>query len=1037
MFFTEEKLSQRLDEVAQYRWREAIEVELADICFDREGENGTPPPPDAADWQPCQRGFQWREKDIYVWLRLRIALPAHWATEIIAARFDFSLGVQRRDFEALLYLNGEPWQGLDQNHVETVIPSALAGQTIECCCRVWSGILEGKVRKHFQAFHVGNGFERVSIAVRDEAATNLFYTTEAILQSLAVLPENDPHRVLLLAAADRAYNLIDWREPGSAECYHSLAQAAASLEREYPRSGGVQPVTVHCVGHTHIDVAFLWQLKHTREKCARSFSTVLRLMERYPEYVFFQSQPQLYDYLKQDYPAIYRQIKQRIAEGRWEVDGAMWVEADCNLPSGESFVRQILLGTRFMQQEFGVTPRCLWLPDVFGYSWALPQILRKSGIRYFMTTKISWNEFNQMPHDTFTWRGIDGSEVLAHFITTPEEGHPRYTYNGMVNAMSVQGLWDNYKDKPLNQELMLAYGYGDGGGGPTEEMLELLRRFEKVPALPNIRHGRVDDYFTRLEQRLADSDAWQHVWDGELYFESHRGTYTSQAQVKKANRRGELTYRRLEWLHAQAAVSHADWPAYPQVTLNAGWQILLRNQFHDIIPGSSIAEVYRDAADEYRQAEQLADEMLAQCQPRLLSARADAVSVLNSAAWPRSDLAFIAGDGAGGWMQADGQPLASQAVAGGWLVALREIPALSGVALYRRAEQEAGDLPFSVGERQVETPFYQISWNEHGQLTRIFDRQHQRDVLADCGNVLTVYEDKPLKYDAWDIEIFYIQKQRPVTELLSATVREQGELCCSIEFVWRYHHSRIVQQMRLYRDSRRIDFHTQVDWQDYNQLLKVGFPVAVRATEATYDIQFGNVKRPTTWNTSWDYARFESVAHQWADLSEYGYGVSLLNDCKYGHAIRDNLMQLTLIKSAVSPDAHADRGQHEFTYSLLPHAGDWREAGTAQQAFFLNEPLLPLPGEWLPEAPLVAFDHPYIQLDALKKAEDGNWLVVRLHEFAGGRQNVVLRCARPVRWWAESDLLENLSAKQMDAGQTLELHFAPYEIKTLVLCLAD
>lgn len=1039
MFFTEEKLSQRLDEVAQYRLREAHQVQQAELCFDREGLNGASPPPASADWRPCTQGVRWQERDIYVWLKLSYLFPAQWRKHTIVGRFNFSLGSQRQDFEALMFIDGQPFHGIDQNHAQVTIPAEYAGKRVEFCFRIWSGILEGKVRKHFQAFHVGNAFDSVSFALLDGPTNNLCYTTKAILQTLTILPQNDPYRVRLLTQTDRAYGLIDWRDPGSESFYQSIAAAADQLEREYPLADKAHPVTVHCVGHTHIDVAFLWQLKHTREKCARSFSTVLRLMERYPEYTFFQSQPQLYDYIKQDYPAIYRQIKQRVKEGRWEVDGAMWIEADCNLPSGESFVRQILLGSRFMQDEFGVKPRCLWLPDVFGYAWALPQILQKSGIRYFMTTKISWNEFNQMPHDTFTWRGIDGSEVLAHFITTPEEGHPRYTYNGMVDAMSVQGLWDNYKDKPLNQELLLAYGFGDGGGGPTEEMLELLRRFEKMPALPQIRMGRVDDFFERLEARLQASDGYQHTWDGELYFESHRGTYTSQAQVKKANRRAELLYRRIEWLQLLAALRQGDWALYPQQALTEGWKILLRNQFHDIIPGSSIAEVYRDAEREYRQAQQIAEDILTESRRHLVQHRDDAVSVMNSASWARSDMAFIPGDGVGGWRSAGGEPVTAQRIADGWLVALQDVPPLTGVTLFHDSTSAlpADTSPFSLGANQLETPFYLISWNEHGHLTRIYDRQHQRDVLADCGNVLTVYEDKPLKYDAWDIEIFYYQKRQPLTQLESVRVVEQGELRCVIEFVWRYQHSRITQQLRLYSRLRRIDFHTRVDWQDYNQLLKVAFPVAVRATEATYDVQFGNVKRPTTWNTSWDYARFESVAHQWADLSEYGYGVSLLNNCKYGHAIKDNVMQLTLIKSAVSPDAHADRGEHVFTYSLLPHAGDWRDAAVVQQAFYLNEPLSVMPGVWLgSERGIVTVDHPFIQLDAIKKAEQENWIIVRLHEFAGGRQTVTLDTGLPLSWWAECDLMETVERKTQAAAGPIVLTFTPYEIKTLALCLA-
>lgn len=1040
MFFTEEKLNQRLEELGPYRFRDIHPIEQALICFDREGKNGALPPDTSAPWQRCSQGEKWSERDIYAWLKFSYAVPAQWENQTVVARFDFGLGEQRRDFEALLFINGEPFQGIDQNHDYAVIPQQYVGKTIECSLRIWSGILEGKVRKHFQEFHVGNRFGAAQFAVLDRVTDDFYYTSLSILQTVAILSEHDAWRLQLLSQLDAAWQLVDWRASGSESFYCSVNNAAEQLGKSYEQENKHHPVSVQCVGHTHIDIAYLWQLKHTREKCARSFSTVLRLMERYPEYIFFQSQPQLYEYIKHDYPILYSQIKQRIQEGRWEIDGAMWVEADCNLPSGESFVRQILLGSRFMQEEFGVTPRCLWLPDVFGYSWALPQILKKCGIDYFMTTKISWNEFNRMPHDTFTWRGMDGSEVLAHFITTPEPSRHHYTYNGMINAESVQGIWNNYKDKSLNKEQLLAYGYGDGGGGPTVEMLELLRRFEKMPALPNVKTGRVDDYFSRLDQRLKESREYQHTWDAELYFESHRGTYTSQAQVKRANRRAELQYRCAEWLQVAAALACGNWGEYAQQPLNDGWKIILRNQFHDIIPGSSIAEVYQDASEEYHQAQALVDDVMASGYQTLTQPRHGAVSVLNSASWQRDDVVFIPTDDLHGrWRDEQGEPLAAQVVDDGWLVALHALPALSGTTIYheQQTENTPCDTPFIIGNRQVETPYYIIHWNEHGHLTRIYDRVNDREVLTDNGNVLTVYEDKPLKYDAWDIEIFYIQKRYPVVQLESVEIIEQGPIRCFIQFKWIYHQSEITQSLKLYSQLPRIDFHTKINWQDYNQLLKVAFPVAIRATEATYDIQFGNVKRPTAWNTSWDYARFESVAHQWVDLSEYNYGVSLLNDCKYGHAVKDNVMQLTLIKSAVSPDAHADRREHEFTYSLLPHAGDWREASVVQQAFALNDPLRATPGEWAPAAGrFMQFDHPFIQIDAIKKAEEGEWVIIRCHEFSGGRHVAKLKTSRPLKWWAECNLLEKIEDRNTVEDNEIVLHFTPYEIKTIALCIS-
>ena len=351
---------------------------------------------------------------------------------------------------------------------------------------------------------------------------------------------------------------------------------------------------MNCVGHTHIDVAWLWRLKHTREKCSRSFSTVFRLMELYPEYIFLQTQPQLYEYMKEEFPDIYENIKKMAEAGRWETDGSMWVEADCNLTSGESLTRQILIGSKFIKDEFGKDVEYLWLPDVFGYSWALPQILKKAGIDTFMTTKISWNQYNRMPHDTFLWKGIDGSEVLTHFITTPEPWNEKdswfYTYNGKLLPKTVKGVWDAYSEKHMNKDLLISFGFGDGGGGVNRDMLEYRRKMDKIPGLPYVKMSTAGEYFRRLHDTVEHTDQYVHTWDGELYLEYHRGTYTSQGYNKRMNRLMELLYRRTEWLTVMEALLAEDMNRAQQEELTKGWKHILTDQFHDIIPGSSIHE---------------------------------------------------------------------------------------------------------------------------------------------------------------------------------------------------------------------------------------------------------------------------------------------------------------------------------------------------------------------------------------------------------------------------------------------------------------
>ncbi|HZD52386.1 MAG TPA: alpha-mannosidase, partial [Woeseiaceae bacterium] len=915
------------------------------------------------------------------------------------------------------------------------------GPTLELAFRLWSG-LEGGGRPRRQSHEI----RRAELARLDEACDDLYFTARAMLATVQALDEHAPEKSRLLNLLNLAFRRLDFSEPGSDGFYASVADTRDFLAGALAEERREAQVTVTCVGHTHIDVAWLWRLRHTREKAARSFSTVDRLMARYEDFIFLQSQPQLYEYMKEDYPALYERIRRRVASGRWEAGGAMWVEADCNIPSGESLVRQVVNGIRFFEREFGAENTYLWLPDVFGYSWALPQILRQCGLGTFITTKISWNEFNKMPHDTFVWRGIDGSEVIAHFITAPDSGNPLswyYTYNGLMEPATVSGAWRNYADKGINRELLLPYGYGDGGGGPNRHMLEMRRRLEAMPGLPAARSGRVDDYVRRLNDNVRDPHGgYLHVWDGELYLEYHRGTYTSQAYVKQMNRRLEIAYREAEFLCALDAIVAGDWRRYPQQALHDGWKIVLRNQFHDIIPGSAIREVYEDCREEYGESGEIA----AGCRSAALAnlAPRDAprtFTVVNSASWQRSGLVSLPFPGFEGSVRDErGDPLPMQAASDHVLVQLSGLAPLGLVCL--AVTEDAGAAspsPFSVDGSRLETPRYRLEWNEQGHITRLFDRQAGRDVLAENApaNVLQVFEDKPRQYDAWELEVSFDQKKETVSDFAGARVLRDGALEIAIRFEWRYRNSRIGQEMILYRDSPRIDFRTEIDWREREKLVKVAFPVRIHAHEATYDIQFGNVKRPTHRNTSWDHARFEVVGHQWADLSEEGYGVALLNDCKYGYDVRENVLRLTLLKSSNYPDPEADLGEHRFCYSLLPHAGSWLAAGVPRHAWDLNSPLYAVagaPSDAVTGRSLLSCDNPNVVIDVLKKAEDSDHLIVRLHEYAGGRGPFELSSDFPIAGWQPCDLLERPAGPEQRSGVVRDT-VSPYQIRTYRLRL--
>ncbi|MEK5176125.1 alpha-mannosidase [Heyndrickxia sp. FSL W8-0496] len=1032
MFLTERKFEARIRELEGYRYRDCVPIEQFYIHED-DGDIGAYPPAEYNEQYKMKIGDYWKGRDKYLWLHADVDSHLSSNHHQVVGLFSFGKtgGGNNSGFESLLFVNGKPYQGVDSNHEEVLFDEHTAKGSIHLDFRLWSGLEGGGVP-------IENEFklEMAKIGWLDTRVDNLYYTLLAAYEVLMETDNADSAYSILKQMIQDALQRINWTEPGSQDFYESCYEAETSLTRMIQSIQKSSDITIHTVGHTHIDVAWLWRLKNTREKAARSFSTVLQLMRKFPEYLFLQTQPQLYDYMKNDYPEIYGQIKERIAEGNWEAGGAMWLEADCNIPSGESLVRQILHGKNFFKEEFGVDCQYLWLPDVFGYSWALPQILKKSGIHTMMTTKISWNQYNRMPHDTFYWKGIDGTDILTHFITTPEPWNSPdswfYTYNGYITAKTVKGAWKGYRDKDLSKDLLLSYGYGDGGGGVNRHMLEMRRRFNLLPGMPNVKTSTAGEFFEKLHENVEKSTGYIHKWDGELYLEYHRGTYTSQAFMKKLNRKLELLYRRAEFLTSWLS-DNGEWMGNDE--LKSGWKIILRNQFHDIIPGSSIHEVYEDAKEEYQEAFQLVNQLESQFIQSGMKQTDYSVVLFHSIQSKEMKNVLIpqfTEIPAGIWKDGSGKVLKHQKRLNGWLVEVDTLPSFGAKTLYFEPLEAAQKVEssFNYSNRHLETPFYLVEWNASGQITKIYDKEMSRNVLAEGekGNMLQIFEDKPLAHDAWDIDLFYQEKMEEIHDLATFDIEENGELTFSIRVTWKYHHSEIAQRVVFYKNDRRIDFETTVDWREKRKLLKVAFPVEIRSTEATYDIQYGNVRRPTHWNTSWDMAKFESVGHQWADLSEPDYGVSLLNDSKYGYDIKENVLRLTLLKSALHPDPQADQGMHSFIYSLYPHLGDWRQGKTVEKAWDLNDPVFAVKGEWLKEESFLEIDSDHIWIDAIKPAYDGKGMIIRLHEYEGRRGKVKLNILKDITSWIETNLMEEPIGEQ--SKLPLEFEIKPYEIKT-------
>lgn len=977
------------------------------------------------------RTMHWYGPDRHDWFRATLTVPKSFDGRPLWFRIRTQIDEwdDGKNPQFLLFLNGSVVQGLDMNHREVLVTrSAKAGETYQIDLQAYTGILH----REFQLLG-----EMLEI---DSETMGLYYDLQVPLWSLSRMEKDSQSCHAIETVLNDTVNLIDLRQAPSEAFAASVKKARAYIgQKLYTELAGHDEVIATCIGHTHIDVAWWWTVDQTREKVVRSFSTVLKLMEEYPDYKFMSSQPQLYQFLKERYPELYAKVKERVKEGRWEPEGGMWLEADCNLTSGESLVRQFLHGERFFREEFGKENHILWLPDVFGYSGALPQIAKKCGIDYFMTTKLSWNQFNKIPYDTLRWRGIDGTEILTHFITTLGIGQPTgnffTTYNGMLHPDAVMGAWERYQNKEINNDVLIAYGYGDGGGGPTRQMLETSKRLEKgLPGVPKVRQTFAGTYFRELDERVSKNPRLP-VWEGEFYFEYHRGTYTSMARNKRANRKSELLLMDLELLSVLAQRAGA---AYPAQELEQMWKTVLLNQFHDILPGSAIHEVYEQTKKEYAALAAQAGNLL-QERLRLLAGTGDAQVVFNTLGFVRDDVLLLPDCTAAALRLPDGTAAPVQQCADGGAAAyVTGLPAKGYVSL-QPCEAAAAENPLHCTERGIETPFYTVQFGADGCLASVWDKENRREVLqaGKSANLMRVYEDKPMYYDNWDIDIFYKEKYWDVTDVTSQQWTERGPVRATLQIERRYQNSLIRQKIHFYANLRRIDFESYVDWHEHQQLLKVHFPLAIHTDEATFDIQFGNVKRKVTQNTSWEVARFESCGHKWADLSEGGYGVSLLNDCKYGHSVHDGDLALTLIKSGIEPNPTTDQEEHFFTYSLYPHAGSWQEGGTEQEAAKLNQPAYAVPGKAGLSFSLLSVDAAHVLLETVKQAEDASGTVVRVFDYKNQRGPVTVTCGKPVQSVTECNLVEKEQGAVPCGENSFTFQIAPYEIKTFKIRFAE
>lgn len=994
------KVSQyfKLLEAHRFCNRQKIEEILICPCGYKEGH--TPPP--LSDFVPYEPDSVWCNAipDTHAWFHFALDVTPEMCKLPLCLEVEIPNGSIIDKPQYILYINGKLLQGMDPNHTQACIE---APGHYDVDLYAYSGRIPGTCRLNASLVNV------------NPEAEALYYDIKLPLDTLKFLDPNSRDYAMTLSHLDRAISMLDLYELGSKDFFASVKRARAYMTEEfYGKYCHEQPASVLCVGHTHIDCAWLWTLRQTREKVQRSFSTVIELMRRYPDYKFTSSQPLLYKYLKEEAPEVYEKVQRLVKEGRWECEGAMWVEADCNLPSGESLVRQIVYGKRFFREEFGKDNRVLWLPDVFGYSAALPQILKKSGVDWFVTSKIAWNDTNTMPYETFVWKGLDGSTVNTYFLTAKDVDKPeqRITYNGGPSSAMLAGTYDRYTQKELSDEVMLTYGYGDGGGGPTSDQLErIARATHGIPGLPNARTGFVGDFLARMDERIQKSSLPQ--WSGELYLEFHRGTYTSIAKNKRNNRKSEFLLQNAEWLSSMSGILFGT--PFPKAALRGAWETVLTNQFHDIIPGSSIKEVYDQSDIDYAKVEEAGETICTDVRQRIAQSlsREHGYVIFNPHSFATN-----------GYVTVNGKTAYVEGIAPKGYTCVKS-PMLENHIL--------------IDGRTVETNRFRVTFDENWQIASIYDKSAAREVLTagQSGNEIRIYPDHPDRYDNWEWQEYSLDTYTVLTDVSSVRTVEDGARR-GIEITRHYRKSTIVQTVWFYDDLGRIDFDTYADWHEHHLMVKAVFPVDVQSERATYEVQFGTVERPTHKNTSWDRAKFEVCAHKYADLSDNGYGVALLNDCKYGYDIHDGVMQLSLFKCGTYPNPEADQGEHRFVYSICPHEKPLAETDVAKEAYLLNNPLTALmacgDADCIPTSyQMLALNSDHVMCETMKEAEENGDTVLRLYEYKNIKGSFDLTFGFDAREVWLCDMLENPQEKLPLTENRVTLPISNFEIVTLLV----
>jgi len=1027
-------------------WLEVLKKDLyrpiGEITWEarRTKEYLTPEEAQNGSFEPVKPGYSWGETWEYCWFRGSVEIPEGVDGERIVMRL-------APGGETTIFVNGEAfgtyradWIAEEHHYMvdNYLTRNAKAGDRYDILMETYAGhyypvagygCYTGPVLPEGGQFEnpLAEGSRRTlgkcTYGVWNEEAYQLYMDVDTLYRLLGVQEDTSLRASKLCDALEQFTLIVDFEQ--SAEKRNaSYAAARAALRPALEAVNGSSAPVFYAVGNAHLDLAWCWPLAETYRKTARTFAAQLRLLEEYPDYKFIVSQPACYEMVREHYPELFERIKAAAKEGRWIADGAMWVEPDTNMSGGEALVRQLLYGKRYYKEVFDVDSELLWLPDTFGYTAALPQILNGCGVKYLVTQKIFWsyNKGEQFPYHYFTWKGMDGSEITS-FLPT------RYEY--FTHPTEANEVWKNRSQARDLDAFLYPFGYGDGGGGPTRDHVEYALRQKDLEGGVKIKIASPTEFFEDMQEQKGKP---KNTYVGELYFTAHRGTYTTQAAVKKGNRKSELALRELELWAALASLKGGEYPAKEAEAL---WKDVLLNQFHDILPGSSIGRVYVEAEKLHSKVINEAWALIGKAQQKLIADGGTAVTVFNSLGFERNAVVALPEGFENGAVLADGTYVSVEKTAEG-LKALVTLPSCGAVSLVPATKAEAVDAGNVVVTEEngcftMENSLVRTKVNARGEVVSFVLKESGREFAAGAMNRLRLFKDVPRRWDGWDIDSNYVYQEIDGAYDVKVELETQG-IEAVLKVTGKFLSSSYTQYIRLAKDSKRIEFETEVDFKELHKLLKVGFPVDVYAENAINEMQYGYVERPTHRSRPYDKERFEVCNHRYTALRDGSHGAAVLNDCKYGISVNGNSMELTLLRSGACPDFRTDNRVHNFTYAFTAWEGDFASSDVVKQAYELNVAPAVVSGGKL-DASYLGVDNDNIVIDAVKLAEDGSGdIIVRLYESkkAAVTANLYASFAKDYKVYS-CDMLENIADEMPVDNGAASLSFRAFEIKTIRL----